>query len=178
VVALTVVNHSPVASDFTAATAQDQPLSLAVENLLTLASDPDGDSLTVSAVSPASTNGGLVTLSSDAVTYTPVSGFVGQDLFTYTVSDGLGGTATANVLVSVLPGTVASQTMLPPAPTANGVLVSFAGIVGSTYTVQRAPTVDGPWVTLGTAAVDWTGLGSLTDTNPPPDDAFYRTVYP
>ena len=82
------------------------------------------------------------------------------------------------MLVSVQTGTAPSQNMLPPTPTANGVLLSFAGIVGRTYSVQRALTVEGPWVTIGTAAVDVTGLGSLTDTNPPPGDAFYRTVYP
>jgi hypothetical protein len=35
------------------------------------------------------------------VTYTPAAGFTGQDRFTYTISDGKGGTAVADVQVRV-----------------------------------------------------------------------------
>ena len=38
--------------------------------------------------------------------YTPDRNFVGNDSFTYTISDGKGGTATATVSVTVNPGTI------------------------------------------------------------------------
>jgi hypothetical protein len=62
--------------------------------------DPDGDQLTVSNVGNPSH--GQVTVNSDnTVTYTPSSSYVGNDSFTYTISDGKGGTATASVNVTV-----------------------------------------------------------------------------
>ncbi len=62
-------------------------------------SDPDGDALTVSAVGTptygtSSTDGTLVY-------YSPGPNFAGSDSFTYTISDGYGGTATATVHVQL-----------------------------------------------------------------------------
>ena len=113
-----------------------------------------------------------------AVSYTPVAGFIGADRFTYAVGDGRGGTASAFVLVQVLSEGTISGNMLPLTTTANGYLVSFAGIPGRTYTLQRAPTVTGPWTTLTTVTAGPSGIGSYEDTSPPPASAYYRTVYP
>ncbi len=62
-------------------------------------SDPDGDSLTIAAVTQP--NGGSVENFGDFVRFTPSSGFYGQTEFEYTVADGNGGEATARVSVSV-----------------------------------------------------------------------------
>jgi len=59
-----------------------------------------------------------------------------------------------------------------------GFSVSFAGIPGLTYTVQRAPTPSGPWTTLTTVTVGLDGIGTYVDTNPLPGAGFYRTTYP
>jgi len=61
--------------------------------------DPDGDTLTITATTPPSN--GSITVSGNDVTYTPSSGYVGVDSYTYTVSDGNGnnGTATATVTI-------------------------------------------------------------------------------
>ncbi len=45
--------------------------------------------------------GGVVSIQGQNVLYTPRPGFVGTDVFTYTVSDGFGGTGTATVRVKV-----------------------------------------------------------------------------
>lgn len=45
--------------------------------------------------------GGITTISGANVRYTPVPGFIGTDRFTYTVTDGLGGTRSASVRVKV-----------------------------------------------------------------------------
>ena len=66
--------------------------------------DVDGDPLGVVAVTdPAS---GTVAIGDGGadVTYTPAMGFIGNDAFTYTVSDGAGGEATAAVAVTVEEG--------------------------------------------------------------------------
>jgi hypothetical protein len=62
-------------------------------------SDPDGDTLTITALTQPA-NGSVVNNGSD-VTYTPRNNFRGNDTFTYTISDGNGGTDTATVTVII-----------------------------------------------------------------------------
>ncbi len=91
-------NQPPVAVDDSATTAQDTPVTVAV---LDNDSDPDGDTLSVQSVgAPAHGSAGT---DGTTVTYTPSSGFSGSDSFAYTISDGRGGVATANVNVTVTP---------------------------------------------------------------------------
>jgi len=72
-----------------------------VVDVLANDSDPDGGTLAVTAV----TNGahGTATNNGSNVTYTPAQFFNGSDSFTYTVSDGQGGSATATVNVTINP---------------------------------------------------------------------------
>lgn len=96
IITVTAANDVPVAVGDTV-TASAGATSIAV---LTNDTDPDGDTLTITAV----TQGAHGTVGSSAggvVTYTPTVGYSGQDVFTYTVSDGHGGTATGTVTVTV-----------------------------------------------------------------------------
>ncbi|RAH98792.1 hypothetical protein DLJ53_24465 [Acuticoccus sediminis] len=89
-------NGAPVAVNDSITTDFDQSVSF---DPLTNDSDPDGDPL-----SAALANGpghGTVVVGDGLWTYTPDSGFSGNDSFTYKVSDGNGGTDTATVRVSV-----------------------------------------------------------------------------
>ncbi|MGV0661041.1 Ig-like domain-containing protein, partial [Mycolicibacterium pulveris] len=70
-----------------------------VVNVLGNDTDVDGDDLLVTDVGTA--NNGTVDLSGGVITYTPSADFVGSDSFTYTVSDGNDGIATATVHVWV-----------------------------------------------------------------------------
>ena len=85
-------------------------------------SDPDGDPLTITAVTPPAH--GTATLNPDGtITYTPAPNFEGTDTFQYTVSDGRGGTATATVTVIVRAGAPlppGGQPLPPPPPPAPG----------------------------------------------------------
>jgi hypothetical protein len=66
-------------------------------NVIANDTDPDGDPLRVASVTqPAE---GHVSVGFDSVSYTPGPNFDGEDTFSYTISDGRGGTATANVTV-------------------------------------------------------------------------------
>ncbi|HTY88739.1 MAG TPA: choice-of-anchor tandem repeat GloVer-containing protein, partial [Candidatus Acidoferrum sp.] len=168
----------PSAANITVATLQDHPLKLAVAKLLALTHGPEGDALALTGVSAASTNGGSVVLGPDQITYTPAAGYIGADCFIYSVSDAMDATASAYVFVQVLPTNQISGNMLPLTAIPGGYQVSFAGIPGRTYSVQRAPTINGPWVTIGTIRVGSNGLGIIQDTNPPEGAAFYRTTYP
>jgi hypothetical protein len=100
-VTITHVNHPPVAINDTYITTLNTPVTIPV---LDNDFDPDGDTLTV----VSATNGtyGSVVYNASNVTYTPALSFTGADSFTYTISDGKGGTAAATVTVTVT-GTLA-----------------------------------------------------------------------
>lgn len=89
----------PVAQNDTATTDEDTPVTI---DVLANDSDPDGDSLSIESVSdPAHGN---ATINADGtITYTPASNYNGNDSFSYTVSDGNGGTDTATVAVTINP---------------------------------------------------------------------------
>jgi hypothetical protein len=97
-VTVTPVNEAPVGNDDSATTYQDAPTTF---NVVSNDTDPEGDTLVVSAVTQGAN--GTVTFAGGSVTYTPNSGFSGSDSFTYTVSDGNGGTSTATINVTVTP---------------------------------------------------------------------------
>lgn len=65
-------------------------------------SDPDGDPLTLVSVTPPS-HGNSWTNSNNYVSYVPTAGWSGSDAFTYTISDGRGGTATGAINITVTP---------------------------------------------------------------------------
>jgi hypothetical protein len=172
------VNRPPSAANINAATVQDQPISIPIDKLLLFASDADGDPLAISSVSSPSANGGVVVRSATNVTYTPPSGYLGSDTFTYSVSDGRGGFGSGSILVQIRSANDPSGNLLPLVPIPGGFEVSFAGIPGRTYTLQRAESVAGPWSNLTSVLVGSNGIAIFDDTNSPPPTAFYRTVYP
>ena len=77
------VQDPPEANDDTITTNRNVP---AKRDVLANDSDPDGDSLTITAVTQGSN--GSVTTDGQTVTYTPNEDFTGNDSFTYTISDG------------------------------------------------------------------------------------------
>jgi hypothetical protein len=91
-------NRPPDAVDDSATTQQDTPVTI---NVLSNDTDQDGDRLSVTNVSDPPH--GSVTNNGTSVTYTPDGGYTGTDTFTYTISDGNGGSDTARVTVEVVP---------------------------------------------------------------------------
>lgn len=92
----TPVNDDPQGVNDTITTNEDAPVTIDVVGNDT---DPENDGLTVIAVTDG-TNG-TVSFAGGSVTYTPNADFHGDDNFSYTVSDGNGGTDTAIVYVTV-----------------------------------------------------------------------------
>jgi Ca2+-binding RTX toxin-like protein len=66
-------------------------------------SDPDGGVLTLTSVDNPPTAQGLVTQAGSLVQYTRLGNAIGPDTFNYIISDGQGGTATANITIDLLP---------------------------------------------------------------------------
>jgi cyclophilin family peptidyl-prolyl cis-trans isomerase len=98
---VTDVNDNPVANDDSISVAEDSPST----SLTVLANDTSGDdvgeTLVVSDVGAASH--GTVTIATDGKTlnYMPTANYSGTDTFTYTLSDGRGGTDTGQVSITV-----------------------------------------------------------------------------
>ncbi len=177
-----VINHPPVAGAATMNATQNAATSVPVANLLSFASDPDGDPISITSVGASSAQGGTVTLSAagstGTITYTPPGNFTGTDTFTDVLSDGRGGVATGTVTVTVTannyPLNVVSMSM-----TASSVTIIYAGTPGGTYQPQYVATLgggawinDGPVLTAGS-----NGQFTYTDaTQPQPSSRFYRAV--
>lgn len=82
---------------------RDTPMTFAASTLLANDSDPNGDFLSV--VGAGSASGGTVSFNNQtgAVTFTPNAGYTGPASFSYTISDGRGGTSSAVVSMLVTP---------------------------------------------------------------------------
>lgn len=76
------------------------------------------------------------------------------------------------------PGSGVATSLLTPTVTPSSVTVQFTGQIDSTYSVQRAATVSGPWTTVGTATVQGDGKATYIDNSPLPGTAFYRVSNP
>jgi len=93
-------NCSPFAVEDSYSTNMDTPLQVPAGGILQNDGDPDGDSLTAIKVSDPSN--GTLTLNSDgSFSYTPASGFAGNDSFKYKVSDGNSDSEAVSVNITV-----------------------------------------------------------------------------
>jgi len=101
-------NHVPTASINTANGNEDTAITI---DVLAGASDPDGDILTISAVTAAAH--GVAIIQNGKIVYTPGANYNGTDSFNYTISDGKGGTVTQALNLTINP--------VNDAPTANNV---------------------------------------------------------
>ncbi|HEX3476903.1 MAG TPA: Ig-like domain-containing protein [Kofleriaceae bacterium] len=143
-VAVTVnpVNDPPVAADDAAALDED---TAATVDVVANDSDVDGDALTVIAVTQPA-HGAAAVVDEHHVRYTPAADYNGSDSFGYTIIDGHGGQATAQVAVTVNPvndppvavtGTLATFDDTPAAATLTGTDVDGDAL---TFAIATQPT--------------------------------------
>ncbi len=97
---VTPVNDAPVAADDAATTAQDT----AVTGALPAATDAENDPVAYGLGTQA-LNGTVLIATDGSYQYTPNTGFVGTDSFSYIVDDGNGGTNEYDIVVTVTPAT-------------------------------------------------------------------------
>ncbi|MGF1666467.1 MAG: tandem-95 repeat protein, partial [Acidimicrobiia bacterium] len=168
-----VVNASPTAVDDAATTDEDTG---AIIDVLVNDTDPDGDALTVTAVTDGA-NGTVVDNGDGTVTYTPDPDWNGVDSFTYTISDGRGGTDTATVTITVTPINDApvavddADTVVEDESVTVDVLVNDFDVDGDTLTVvsvtqgvNGSVVVNGDGTVSYTPDADWNGVDSFTYT--------------
>jgi len=96
-VRINVLNRIPVAENDDALTDWNTPVAIPV---LDNDSDGDGDALTIASIGHPQ-HGTAIAVDTQ-ILYSPENGFVGVDSFTYGISDGHGGSASAGVTVEVI----------------------------------------------------------------------------
>lgn len=165
-----ITNHPPsVANASYPRNVMSSQFKILVSNLLTNSTDADGDSLALANFS-TSTNGVTLMLAGGYLLYSnpnPVA-----DAFTYSVSDGFGGTNSATVFITVDTAPLFGQS-LAINPSGSSVDLSFAGIPGFSYTIVRSDDLIA-WTDLWTTNAPPNGIFQFTDTNAPSPSAFYR----
>lgn len=141
----TTVNGVPIASNDNGFTVtQNMPVQLTAASLLANDNDPDDDPLSITAVGDA-TNGSVTFDSqTNLVTFTPTSGYTGPASFSYTISDGRGGAASATVSMNVTaPGTATSLFSDASTPAVLAVNDPASVELGVRFTVSSAGVITG-----------------------------------
>jgi alpha-tubulin suppressor-like RCC1 family protein len=174
--------HLPVFGGYALSTPWQTAASIPLRKILTLASDPDGDAVSVSAANAVSAHGGSVVMTTDSIRYTPPAGFSGTDAVEVTLTDSSGASISGTLTVTVGPapaagGAGANPPVLTTLPD-GGIGLGFRGIPGRSYVVQRSVNGLGNWLTLATVIADASGKVSFIDESPPAGSAFYRLGLP
>jgi len=160
-------NHAPVATADLAATVENSPVFV---NVLANDSDPDGNTLTVTSVSPG-TNGSATVNAGMIVIYRPNPNFTGIDSFIYTISDSQGGFATNTVSVTVWPFKAVSITRLM-----NGtVSVQFVGVPSRSYWIQTSSNL-ADWTSIAVRTADANGVFSFEQPATQERTTFFRAM--
>ena len=157
-----LINDAPVAVADSATTSENTPVNI---NVLANDTDLDGDALSVTQIDgQAVTSSQTVTLAGGAqatlngngtITYAPAVSANGAVSFGYTVSDGKGGTASADVGVTIAPvATPASIAFGSSTGVTSLVSVSSAGEQGNTYSYPGSISADGRYVTFWSQATN------------------------
>ncbi|ACC83035.1 beta strand repeat-containing protein [Nostoc punctiforme] len=98
---ITAVNDAPVAVNDSITTNKNTPIIINATTLLSNDTDVDvSDVLSITGFTQPS-QGSLVNNNNGTYTYTPVQNYYGSDSFTYTISDGQGGSSNATVNLTI-----------------------------------------------------------------------------
>lgn len=180
------LNLPPVAAAQTLGIRTDQVARLTLAKLLGRTIDADNDPLALLGLDAVSAAGGSVALVGNAVVYTPPVGYVGVDLFAYTLTDGAGNVVTGTVEVTVTPSSATSiNVVYGPAVEAGCFVVRFAGVPGYTYTIETSVSLSPPYwskhlnLTAPASAGPW-GIGVFEIREPLGSEPMriYRTIWP
>lgn len=138
-------NSVPVAGDDSGLTiSRNGTLTISIATLLANDTDANGDAMTISAVGNALN--GTVTLNKQngTIIFTPAANYSGPASFSYTVSDGRGGTDQANVSLTVDPGP-AGQSLFAAneGPTGGSIQENSPLELGMKFTASVSGTITG-----------------------------------
>ncbi|WP_370304219.1 cadherin-like domain-containing protein [Pseudooceanicola sp.] len=136
-------NTAPIARADSYTAYENTTLNLTVPTLLANDEDLDGDSISVSQVVTDVSNGTLSVNPDGTFTYTPDAEFLGEDSFTYEVSDGNGGTAQAVATITVQEQTPPDGALIDVGVTEAETLDLSGGYAVETLTHADVPSGQG-----------------------------------
>ncbi len=179
-ITVNAVNDNPTAVTDTIVRYPSQPVRVKVSVLLSNDTDVENDTLSLTAVSTALPAGATVTQDGTWVYYSPPVGSTSAGSFTYTISDGHGGTANGLVNVNIIVDNATAQNITKIETLGDGSKrLTFGGIPGRTYRVQSTDNITpATWVDRATVVADAQGKFQFTDPIPLPPTRFYRSVTP
>jgi Bacterial Ig-like domain (group 3)/Passenger-associated-transport-repeat/Cadherin-like domain len=175
-----VTNHVPVAAPVTVLRTAGTRLNLRWSELATNWSDADGDAVMNVGINLVSTNGITLLTNATVIVYTNSPNV--NDQFSYTISDGQGGTNTGLVNIVINPFS-AGQAITGQASTNSPTgpfTVKYYGIIGYTYQLQRNTNlVSGTgWKDISTNTIGSSGytnvVDDFSDLGGIPASAYYR----
>ncbi|TLH58754.1 hypothetical protein C1S81_11560 [Mycolicibacterium neoaurum] len=169
-----VVNTPPTAVDDHVSTAEDTAVAI---DVIANDSDPEGDSLHLTAISSA--GHGIVVINGNTVTYTPSPDWNGTDTFTYTITDGEHeATATVSVVVTPVNESPVANDDSVTLPQGSG--STFINVLANDTDADNAPTpLQVTGVTQpanGTVVPSSTGLSYTPNTGFSGTDTFTYTI--
>lgn len=165
-----VTNHPPVARPMNVICPPGSTVQISLTDLATNWTDADGDAVVLTAINPLTTQGVALLLTSlatnldgtFAITNTALINYTNasnrNDQFSYTISDGQGGTSVGQVNLLLSTNSLAGQPTRSPVSNGNSVTLQFTGLPGYEYEVQRS-----------TNLVNWT---TIWETNAPSNGIF------
>ena len=173
----TVTNHPPVATNLVVYRNAGQTLHLFWSDVATNWSDADGDTVTNVSINLVTTNGVTLQTNSALILYT--NSLNVNDQFTYTIQDSYGDTNTGVVnIIMNNSNPFVGQENTTIISTNGGLQMTFYGVLGYTYVVQRNQvdiTDTNYWLDFITNSVITNQVMIITDTNNPnPPGSFYR----
>lgn len=169
------INRRPIAGNVGGIALRNQPLVIPATQLLSKATDQDGDPLAISSVSPESFWGNPVRLAGTNVVYSPLAGFVGSDEFAFAVSDGRGGRTTAFFEAFVLdePALLPNKVSIGFMPA--GLRLRYLGLPGQHCWLQRSDSVSpADWRNVKEFAVPTHGVWEFVDQKS--DSTFFLRI--
>jgi RHS repeat-associated protein len=139
-------------------------------NILANDTTDTGNELTISSFDSTSTSGGTVSDNSNGVlSYTPPTGFTGNDSFSYTITDGSGSSASATVAIQVKPVTQLTGALAQDTTWTNDNVYLITGDVtvplGVTLTINAGTVIQFQANSDDTSGGNETALSELIITN-------------
>ena len=174
-----VTNNPPVAAALNVSRTAGLNLLITLSSLTNNWSDLDGDPVTRTGINLVTTNGVTLRTNSVLILYSNTRNV--NDQISYAISDGLGGTNTGVINITINPFVTGQQTAAALTVSNGIVSTTFYGMVGCTYEVQRSTNlVSGiGWIDISTNTVGTNGVFTISDSftdlgGSIPSSAYYR----
>ena len=173
------VNRRPIASPLTFTNVAPSVLGIPFATLTDHATDADGDVLALTSLDLTTASGIPLTTNGASISYSNRVSVTDQ--FSYTISDGHGGSATGVVSVVNFGSSPAAQIAGTPSRNGDSILLHFAATPGWTYYLERSTNL-AAWTTIWTNVAPANGTfdyaDDFHDLSAPAATAFYRLSWP